>query len=401
MKKKKKVLLIGWDAADWKVISPLMDAGKMPALSHMVSNGVMGNLATLHPVLSPMLWTSIATGKRPWKHGIHGFIEPTPDGSGVQPVTNIQRKTKAVWNILCQKGYRTNVVGWWPSHPAEPINGCMVSNHYQRAVGPIEQDWPMAKGTVYPESLHEELADLRFHPNELVQEHVLPFIPLAGEIDQDKDQRLASMMKILAECTSIHSASTWLMENEPWDFMAVYHDAIDHFCHGFMKYHPPRREHIAEKDFEIFQNVVESGYRYHDLMLNTMLRMADEDTTVILMSDHGFHPDHLRPKVIPSEPAGPAVEHRDIGIFVIMGPGIKKDELIHGANLLDIAPTILTLFGLPVGEDMDGKPLVNAWEEPPEIESIPSWDQVKGKDGQHPADFAHSMWKLASRPYSN
>ncbi|WP_295885989.1 alkaline phosphatase family protein, partial [uncultured Thiohalocapsa sp.] len=68
-----KTLLIGWDAADWKVISPLIDAGEMPNLKHLVENGVMGNLATLYPVLSPMLWTSIATGKRAHKHGIHGF----------------------------------------------------------------------------------------------------------------------------------------------------------------------------------------------------------------------------------------------------------------------------------------------------------------------------------------
>jgi tetratricopeptide (TPR) repeat protein len=78
---------------------------------------------------------------------------------------------------------------------------------------------------------------------------------------------------------------------------------------------------------------------------------------VILMSDHGFHPDHLRPASIPDIPAGPAIEHRDFGILAISGPGIKKDELLHGPSVLDIAPTILTLYGLPVGEDMDGKVL--------------------------------------------
>ncbi|MCP4777565.1 MAG: phosphodiesterase, partial [Planctomycetaceae bacterium] len=64
-----KVLLIGWDAADWKVIHELMDEGKMPTLQSMVDRGTMGNLRTLNPPLSPMLWTSIATGKRPYKHG--------------------------------------------------------------------------------------------------------------------------------------------------------------------------------------------------------------------------------------------------------------------------------------------------------------------------------------------
>ena len=61
---KKKVLLIGWDAADWKVIHPLIDKGFMPNLGKLIGEGVMGNLMTLDPPLSPMLWTSIATGKR-------------------------------------------------------------------------------------------------------------------------------------------------------------------------------------------------------------------------------------------------------------------------------------------------------------------------------------------------
>jgi len=59
----KKVLLIGWDAADWKIINPLIDAGHMPALERLISGGVMGNMTTLEPPFSPMLWTSIATGK--------------------------------------------------------------------------------------------------------------------------------------------------------------------------------------------------------------------------------------------------------------------------------------------------------------------------------------------------
>src|SRR5690606_21968568 len=66
----RKVLLIGWDAADWKVINPLMDAGLMPALQRLVERGVMGNIATLDPPFSPMLWTSIATGHTADRHGI-------------------------------------------------------------------------------------------------------------------------------------------------------------------------------------------------------------------------------------------------------------------------------------------------------------------------------------------
>jgi predicted AlkP superfamily phosphohydrolase/phosphomutase len=90
----------------------------MPNMARFIDEGVIGNLATLYPELSPMLWTSIATGKRPFKHGILGFTEPSPDGEGLRPITNISRKTKAIWNILSQSGKKCNVVSWWPSHPA-------------------------------------------------------------------------------------------------------------------------------------------------------------------------------------------------------------------------------------------------------------------------------------------
>lgn len=383
----RKVLLIGWDSADWRVIHPLLDAGKLPHLEQLINGGVMGNLATLYPVLSPMLWTSIATGKRPHKHGIHGFAEPDPHTGGVRPITNLSRKTKAVWNILSQEKKQCIVVGWWPSHPAEPLpGGVMVSNHFQRAPSTDPaQPWPMAHGTVHPARLAETLAEFRLHPAELDGSHILPFIPQAAKIDQAKDRRLESLARIIADCTSIHAAATQLIANEPWDFMAVYYDAIDHFGHGFMKYHPPRQKWVPKKDFDLYHGVIEAAYCYHDLMLGVLMAAAGPDTTILLMSDHGFHPDHLRPVSIPVEPAGPAVEHRHYGIFVLKGPGIKADERVYGATVLDICPTLLTLFDLPVGRDMDGKPIVTAWHTTPELKYVPSWDEIEGEAGVHPA----------------
>ena len=383
----KKVLLVGWDAADWKVMTPLMDAGKMPNLQKFADKGVVGNLSTLYPVLSPMLWTSIATGKRANKHGIHGFAEPDPETGGVRPVTSLGRKTKAIWNILNQQGMRSNVVSWWPSYPAEPINGVMISNNYQAAVDTPNKSWPLPKASVHPERLRKSMAELRVHPAEITGEQLLPFVPGAAEIDQTKDTRLtAGIAKLLAECASVHSAATGIMQLEPWDFMAVYYDSIDHFSHGFMKYHPPQLPWISDKDFELYQNVINTTYEFHDLMLGTLMQLAGEDTTIIIVSDHGFHPDHLRPKELPNEAAGPAEEHRPFGMFAALGPGIKKDELVFGASLLDITPTILTLLGLPVGRDMDGKPLLTAME-PVTPDYIDSWDDISGEDGAHPAEL--------------
>jgi predicted AlkP superfamily phosphohydrolase/phosphomutase/tetratricopeptide (TPR) repeat protein len=383
----KKVLLIGWDAADWKIINPLLDQGLMPTLDDFVNHGVIGNLATLRPILSPMLWNSIATGKRPDKHGILGFMEPDPQTGGVRPVSSTSRKVKAIWNILTQRGYKAHVLGWFAGHPAEPINGISVSDLFPYAVGPLDKEWPLPPGAVHPENLRDTFAKLRMHPSEVSEAAILPWIPRAAEIDQEKDKGLQSFAKILSENCSIHNAATWILQNEPWDFLAVYYNGIDHFCHGFMHFHPPRMEGVPEDKFEIYKDVVNGAYRFHDMMLQTLLDLAGPETTVILVSDHGFHSDHLRPRGIPAEPAGPAVQHRQFGVVCMKGEHIKQDERIYGATLLDVTPTILTLFGLPVGEDMDGRVLVQAFEETPTIARIPSWESEAGECGMHPADL--------------
>jgi tetratricopeptide (TPR) repeat protein len=380
---KRKLLVIGWDSADWKVINPLLDQGLMPNLEKMINEGVIGNLATLKPALSPMLWTSIATGKRPFKHGVHGFTETAIDGKSIVPITVLHRKCKAIWNILTQKNLKTHVVSWWPSHPAEPINGISISNFYQRAHRPIDEPWLMKPGTVHPESMREFFASLRIHPSEFTIEHLRPFLPEYGKIDDSKLKSLHSIARILADCATVHAAGTYILENEEWDFAGVYYDAIDHFNHGFMTFHPPKRSGIPDEIFNHYKHVVTSAYRFHDMMLGRMLKLAGDDATVMLISDHGFHPDHLRPNYITAEPASPASEHSQYGIFCIKGPGIKNDEMIYGASLLDITPTILSLFDLPVGDDMDGKPLLEIYTSRKSASRIESWENIEGYSGMH------------------
>ena len=402
----RKLLLIGWDAADWKVALPLIEEGKMPNLKALMERGVRGRHATIQPMYSPMLWTSIATGKRAHKHGILGFSEPTPDGRFIRPITNLSRKTRAIWNIFTLLGIRSNVVGWWPSAPAEPIDGVMVSDHFADPVADLGKPWPMRTGTVSPERLAQNLAEMRIHPAELENEHILPFIPNAAKIDQEKDKRMQSCATIIAEISSYHAAMTALMQLEPARFNAIYLNGIDHFCHGFMKYKAPKQSWVSEEDFEFYKEVVEAGYRYHDMMLGTLVALAGPDTTIMLVSDHGFEPGNLRPQNVPNEPAGPAAEHSLYGMFVLAGPGIRKGEEVHGVSLLDDTPTILHLFGLPVGRDMDGKVLVNCFEKEQTVSFVESWDNFKGFDGRHPegtqissTDNAESLRQLVALGY--
>ena len=381
----RRLLLVGWDAADWQIIDPLMARGEMPHLAGLIANGVRGNLATIYPPLSPMLWTTIATGKRPPEHGILGFTEPSEDGLFVHPISNLGRKTKALWNILNQNGKRSIVVGWWPSHPAEPIRGAMVSEHFKLFPGQ-DLSSPLQPGTIWPPAWAGRMADLRVCPMEITGEILQLFVPEFQRVDQSKDRTLHDLAEIIAESMSIHAAATELLESEAWDFAAVYHCGIDHFSHRFMRYHAGKTVRAFDTDPRIYQGIVANAYRYHDLMLGRMLALAGPDCAVMMVSDHGFHSGRLLPDYIPAEAAGAAVEHRHFGIFALRAPGVPRGERVYGANVLDIAPTVLHIFGLPAGSDMRGKVLLNAFPDQRPLPPVPSWDDIPGEDGRHPPE---------------
>jgi tetratricopeptide (TPR) repeat protein len=121
-------------------------------------------------------------------------------------------------------------------------------------------------------------------------------------------------------------------------------------------------------------------------MLGRMLALAGPDCAVMLASDHGFHSGRLLPDYIPAEAAGPAVEHRHFGIFALRAPGVPPGQRVYGANVLDIAPTVLHIFGLPAGADMQGKILLNAFPDQRPLPPVASWDELAGEDGCHPPE---------------
>jgi predicted AlkP superfamily phosphohydrolase/phosphomutase/tetratricopeptide (TPR) repeat protein len=369
----KKVLLIGWDAADWEMIDPLLASGQMPALARLLREGLRGNIATLQPVLSPMLWTSIATGKRAIKHGISGFVEPLPDGTGIVPVRSTSRKCKAIWNILTQNGLKSNIVGWFASSPAEPINGVMVTDQFLRAIPAKVSAETFGNQDVYPGSMTETLRDLLVLPQDILGTDLQAFIPRVKEIDPKTDKRVATLARRLAKVGSVQAIATHLMQTEPWDFMAVYYDGIDQFGHEFMPYHPPRMEEVSQRDFELYQDVMRGCYRFHDMMLHALLQYVDADTTVILVSDHGYECGRRRP-TLEAGKKDPEGCHRPFGVVAMKGPGLKQNDHLYGASILDVTPTILTLLGLPIGMDMDGRPWLEAFAQPKQPERIFSWE---------------------------
>ncbi len=383
-KRRQRLLLVGWDAADWKIIHPLLDSGELPGLARLVESGTSGNLTTLEPQLSPMLWTSIATGKMAYHHGVPGFTEVDPGTGAVVPVSAATRKCRTIWEILASRGLRSHVVSWFATHGEEDHPGCVVSNMFCHVAntqpGQDPAEWaPPPPGTYWPAKLAATMNDLRVSPHDIDPDDLLRlFVPAADTIDQTKDRRLWALAGKLAEACSAHNAATHLLETEPdWDFMAVYYRTVDEISHMFMPYHPPRMEGIPETDFELYKQVVTGIYKLHDLFLCRLMQLAGPETAIVLVSDHGFHSDHLRPKFTPRVPAGITVWHRPQGVFIASGPGFKRDELVYGARLLDVAPTILHWFGLPVGADMEGRVLADVFDGPRRpVETVPTWETL-------------------------
>lgn len=353
-----RVLLIGWDGADWRMFNPLLEQGQMPNLERFINEGVMGNVASLTPMLSPILWTSIATGKYADKHQVLGFAEPDGTTGKVRPVTSASRRCKALWNILSERGLKAGVVSWLGSHPAEPVNGFVVTDRFAHAAHEPGQPWQPAEHSVYPPELLEEACKLRVHPAQTTPMQVVPFIPKLAEFDAVKEPKVQELRVLLAECATTHAVATWLMQTQEWDFLGVYYETLDRFAHAFMEFHPPKAPHLSNAEFERYKDVMTGCFRFHDLMLGRLMQLAGDETTVIILSDHGFHSDHLRPEGSSKIHEGrPVAWHRQYGVLAIRGPHIKKDQRVYGASLLDITPTVLTLLGCPVARDMDGKPL--------------------------------------------
>lgn len=374
----KKVLLVGLDGADWKIIRPLIAAGSLPNFRRLIEGGVSGDIATQAPTLSPLLWHSIATGKRALHHGVHGFTELDAATGRPRPVSRRSRQCAMLWEILEAHGRKTNVINWFASHPAESLSGVCVSDLFTGNIPPQGQPWPCLAGSVAPSALHETLADLRLHPAEIPAEVFGLFVPELHRVDLEKEKLPGELAKEIAIATNIQTVLVHALTRAEWDFTAVYYRFIDLLGHHFMQFHPPQMAGVKEDEFAIYHDVINSGYRLFDLFLGAMRQAAGPETTLILVSDHGFYSDERRPRP-ETLLTHPEAWHREQGVLILNGPGIKQGETIAGARLLDITPTILNIFELPVGGDMVGRVLAEAHAEFPAIDAVASHESAVGQ----------------------
>ncbi len=355
----RRVLLVAWDGADWRLIRSLVDAGVMPNLESIILLGVIGQLATVQPQSSPLMWTSLATGWRADKHRVLGELEPDEQG-GVRPVSAAARHGEAIWQSASNAGLATNVIGW-PSYPAESVHGVFVSRAFALARHEtVRSGKPRLPRSVEPAAFADKLGDLRISPAEFTSEELLAFVPRAALVNQTNDRSLAAISTWLAECVSIHAVATTILADEPWSFAAVYYDAIDQFSHAFMRYHEPRGTGIGTREFELYRHVMTGVYRYMDMCLGRLLELAGPEATVLLVSAHGFRSGGDRPQATTAARCEVAW-HRPLGILAMRGPSVRRDEWIWGGSILDVAPTISMLLGLPADPHSDGRPLAEAF----------------------------------------
>src|SRR5437762_9769649 len=161
-----RVLVLGLDGMDPQVVALSMAEDKMPNFAKLRQEGAYGRLGSSPPLLSPIIWTTIATGKPPEQHGIGHFVAVNEKTGEQLPVTSQMRRVKAIWNILSDAGRRVAVVGWWATWPAETVRGTIVSDHvcyhYLLSDGAAEEG--RAPGITFPAEAQAELAPLIRRP---------------------------------------------------------------------------------------------------------------------------------------------------------------------------------------------------------------------------------------------
>lgn len=358
----RRIVLVGLDAADWLAIDPLIRAGKLPTFARLRSAGHAGVLLAEPPLLSPILWTTIATGRRPEEHGVLDFMVDLPSG-GQAPVSSASRRVPAFWNLLSDAGRRVAVVGWWASWPAEQVRGTIVSDRVapqllapsarleEGAISPVSEADRLAASVTRPEQLSFD--DLARYVPLTRQEHQAAMTELAGSSSRFYRDRIAHLAAVVAATRSYSDIAVGLLGRGQPDVLAVYLETIDSLSHVFIR---DRRRGPA---------AIEAAYQDADALLARLARASAPNTWFLVCSDHGFQPSDAAILEDPADLAGPASAwHRPYGIVAAAEaselarsdqPADSREAALRTATPLDIAPTLLHAAGLPVGDRMRGR----------------------------------------------
>lgn len=340
-----RVTVIGVDGATWRVIDPLLARGELPHLARLIAEGVRAPLRSQMPLISPPVWTTIATGVSRDRHGIREF------STGSRLIASSDRKVPALWNYASEGGLETAVVGWWGTYPAERIHGVVVS---ERALKLREGDYarlfhgrlaePSLTSLVHPAELIPALADLLFGQ------------PTAGDV--------AARMRA-EDAAVVRSMVRMRRDRTPFDLEMLLLRGVDPVSHHFWRFYEPGAPVYADEapltaaERATHDGEVERHYRYVDGLLAELDAKPEADHVYLVLSDHGFEAGK---REFDGEPLSgmhrtPAALH---GILIAAGGPVRGGVQLAEASILDVAPTALHLLGLPLPESLEGRVLAEA-----------------------------------------
>lgn len=361
-----KLLVIGLDGADWAILDPLLRHGRMPNMARLIARGVRADLQTIVPTLSPVVWTTVATGVEPDRHGILDFMVRDPRTGEEQPVTSVQRRMPAVWDLLSEAGVPVGVVGWWGTWPADAVRGYLVSDRLAYQLFGYRADLADARGKTWPVDLYPALRPKIVAPAAVPWQQVVPY--LGGErtrIEQfsaEERQLLEEFRTVLASSRTYVDAALECRRRLPPRLEMVYLEGTDTAAHLFMRFRPPPLPGVPEAGRAAFGPVVDRVYEAADRWVGELLAGIDDSWTVMILSDHGFATDETRPRLTDSRIGhGPAADwHRKFGVLILSGRHVRAGAHLAEASVYDIAPTVLALYGRPVPASWPGRVLAPA-----------------------------------------
>lgn len=377
-----QILLVGMDGLEWRVLLPLVQTGDLPVFSRLMRDGSYGKLATLKPTSSPVIWTSVATGKSPAKHGIADLQLRNKQGKAIRSYLSTDRRAKAVWNIFSDAGLTAHAIGWWKSYPVEKISGTMVSQlnvlysftEDGRGLYRGGKKFSMAD-LVHPESYRPSVMRIALDTNtdRAIQQTWLDLFGGFRHPHSQLGERLVQRVIWVVALDTMHIrvALEILQAGERFDLMLTYLRGADVLGHHFWRFTYPESFGLAPTSEEIqnYSGLIPDYYRHLDAALGSLLEAAGPDTAVIVVSDHGMGPrqeEEAQERAYAQILSG-AHDDAPPGVLIAAGPRIRRpdgtglrlqemttDQLTLLGSVYDVVPTILAVRGLAIGEDMDG-----------------------------------------------
>jgi len=360
-----EVWVIGLDGADWDQLNPMIARGELPHLAALRQGGASGTLRSEKPLISPVIWTTIATGKAPDKHGVTWFMTDNADGTKT-PVSSNQRQVRSFWNIASEAGLSSGVVGWWATWPADPIDGFVVSDYVGWHSFGVSGHNGSDAGKTWPTGLITTVNQVMPAPaavsTSLLAGMVnLPPARLAHDATADPySDPLSHLRQAIATSRGYTNLVLNRLDNERPELLAVYYEGTDAVSHLFGNHQAPKLPWISPADYDAYHLVVERYWQWQDKLLGELLAKRGPETTVVVVSDHGFRVGAERRKEDAFNIETADADHMFDGVIIINGPDVQPGTELQGADIYDVAPTVLYALGLPVASDFAGRVLTAA-----------------------------------------